>query len=103
MDSATAGERYVREGIALRVKALPEGHWLLASADAALGEVFSLAGRHSEAERLLLSAESRLLANRGEGSGALNDVRKKLVALYTAWKKPADATKWQARVDKKRA
>ena len=60
MDSARAGEPMVREARRLREKSLPVGHWLLASVDGALGEVIALDGRYVEAERLLLSAESRV-------------------------------------------
>ncbi|MBC7842383.1 MAG: serine/threonine protein kinase [Gemmatimonadaceae bacterium] len=103
LDSAKAGERLVREVRALREKSLPAGHWLLASADGALGEVIALDGRYAEAERLLLSAESRVREARGVESGPVADQRKRLVALYKRWGRAAEAAAWQARLDKKSA
>ncbi len=103
LDSAKAGELLVREARALRMKSLPPGHWLLASTDGALGEVIALDGRYAEAEALLLSAESRVREARGVASGAVADQRKRLVALYKLWHKPAEAAKWQERLDRKSA
>jgi eukaryotic-like serine/threonine-protein kinase len=103
MDSAKAGEPLVREARALREKSLPAGHWLIASVDGALGEVVALDGRYAEAERLLLSAESRVRGVRGPESSATADQRKRLIALYMLWGKPAEAARWQERLDKKTA
>lgn len=103
LDSAKAGERLVREVRALREKSVPAGHWLLASTDGALGEVIALDGRYAEAERLLLSAESRVREARGVESSQAADQRKRLIALYKLWGKPADAAMWQERLDKKSA
>ncbi len=103
MDSASAGELLLREARELRVKSLPAGHWLIAAVDGALGEVITLGGRYAEAERLLLSAESRVREVRGVTSVALADQRKRLVTLYTRWGKPVEAKQWQERLDKKSA
>ncbi len=98
LDSAKAGEQLVREVRAMREKSLPAGHWLLASTDGALGEVIALDGRYVEAERLLLSAESRVREARGVASGPVADQRKRLIALYMLWGKPAEAAAWQAKM-----
>jgi eukaryotic-like serine/threonine-protein kinase len=103
LDSARAGEVLVREARALREKSLPAGHWLLASVDGALGEVITLEGRYAVAERLLLSAESRVREVRGAESTAAADQRKRLIVLYKLWGKPVEAAKWQERLDKKSA
>ena len=71
--------------------------------DGALGEVLTLGGRFAEAEQLLLGAEARVLEVRGARSTAVADQRQRLVALYTRWGKPAEAAKWQERLDKKSA
>ena len=101
LDSAKAGELLVREARELRRRSLPAGHWLIASADGSLGEVLTLDGRFAEAEQLLLGAEARVLEVRGAQSAAVADQRRRLVALYTRWGKPAEAAKWQERLDKK--
>jgi eukaryotic-like serine/threonine-protein kinase len=103
MDSADAGETFVREMRSLRVKSLPAGHWLIAAADGSLGEVLTLDGRYGEAEQLLLAAEARVREVRGAESVAVADQRTRLVALYKRWGKPAEAAKWQERLDKKSA
>ena len=103
LDSAKAGERHVREVGVLRRRSLPPDHWLLAAVDGVLGEVLTQAGRFTEAERLLLSAETRIRAVRGETSGPVADQRKRLVALYRKWGRPADVATWQARLGQKGA
>ena len=65
--------------------------------------MIALDGRYAEAEALLLSAESRVREARGVASGAVADQRKRLVALYKLWHKPAEAAKWQERLDRKSA
>ena len=103
MDSAKAGETFVREARALRMQSLPAGHWLIAAVDGSLGEVLTLDGRFADAEQLLLAAESRVREVRGAESVAVADQRKRLVALYKRWGKLAEAAKWQQRLDKKSA
>ncbi|MEJ7758020.1 MAG: serine/threonine-protein kinase [Gemmatimonadaceae bacterium] len=98
MDSLAAAERYLRESLALRRKTLPEGHWALASSESILGAHFVLARRFAEAEELLVTSEKKLVDARGEEAPVIADARSRLVALYTAWGKPAEADKWQKRI-----
>jgi hypothetical protein len=51
----------------------------------------------------LLSAESKVREVRGVTSSQVADQRKRLIALYMKWGKPAEAAKWQERLDKKSA
>ncbi len=95
LDSARAGEAYVREARALRGRSLPAGHWLLASSDGAIGEVITMAGRYAEAELLLLSAEKRLTEVRGEDAAPTRLARERLVELYRRWGKPVQMADWQ--------
>jgi eukaryotic-like serine/threonine-protein kinase len=103
LDSAKAGETFVREMKVLRSRALPAGHWLIASVDGMIGEVLTLDRRYAEAETLLLGAEAQIREKRGASSTAVADQRKRLVALYTRWGKPAEAAKWKVRLDAKSA
>jgi eukaryotic-like serine/threonine-protein kinase len=98
MDSARFGEAHVREAMALRRASLPAGHWLLAAASSALGEVLAMGGKFAEAERTLLEAEKSLVAARGETATVTKLTRERLALLYTRWGKTADAARWQARV-----
>ena len=95
MDSLAAGERYLRESLELRKKSLPEGHWAIASSESMLGAHLTLAKRFQEAEALLLPAEKKILEARGENATVVNDVRGRIVQLYTAWGKADEAAKWQ--------
>ena len=98
MDSLDVAERYLRESLALRKKNLPEGHWAVASSESILGAHLVLAKRFTEAEALLIPAEKKLVEERGEDAAVVGDARKRIVALYTAWGKPAEAARWEARV-----
>lgn len=101
MDSLTAGERYLRESLELRRKTLPKDHWLLASSESILGAHFVLARRFADAEALLVQAERKLVEARGEEAPVVADARTRLVALYAAWGKPAEAGEWQKRIKRK--
>ena len=98
LDSVPAGVAMMREAQRLRRRGLPADHWLQASTDASLGEVLTLGGQYAEAESLLLDAEKRLLAGRGEQHEATQTARTRLVALYQRWGKPAQAATWQTKV-----
>jgi hypothetical protein len=98
LDSARAGVALVREARAIRRRALPADHWLQAATDASLGEVLTMAGAFSEAESLLLGAEKALREGKGEDHEQTQLARTRLVALYQRWKKPAEASAWQAKV-----
>jgi len=98
MDSLDAAERYLRESLELRRKTLPAGHWALASSESILGGHYTLARRFSEAAALLVPSEKKLVEARGEGAPVVKDARARLVALYTAWGKPAEAARWQDKI-----
>ena len=91
MDSLAAAEKYLRESLALRIKTLPEGHWLIASSESVLGAHFIFARRFADAEALLLPAEKKLVEARGNKAPVVADARGRIVRLYEAWGKPAEA------------
>ncbi|MEQ1689751.1 MAG: serine/threonine-protein kinase [Gemmatimonas sp.] len=95
LDSVAVGERWLRESLALRAKILPPGHWLLASSESAIGENLVLARRFPDAEKMLLNAEARLKDSQGDKAPVVRDARTRIVALYDAWGKTADAEKWR--------
>ena len=98
MDSLKEGERWLRESWALRKATLPPGHFLIASSESILGEHLILAKRYPEAEARLLAGEAALVKARGEEAPIIQDARKRLVSLYTAWDKPAEAARWRAKL-----
>lgn len=92
------GERWLRASYALRRRTLPAGHWLLASSQSTLGAHMTLAKRYREAEALLLPAERALTAALGDSGPVAIEARRRLVDLYTAWNRPADAQAWRVKV-----
>ncbi|MBK7593870.1 MAG: serine/threonine protein kinase [Gemmatimonadetes bacterium] len=98
LDSLPEAERWLRASWQLRAATLPAGHYLTASSESYLGDFLVRAGRYPEAERRLLASEKALVAARGEDSEIVQEARTRLVGLYTAWKKPAEAARWQAKL-----
>ncbi len=97
LDSAAAGEQWVRQALQVRTAALPPGHWILASTRSALGETLVLNGKYREAEDLLLPAERQLSAELAPDIEPVQDVWRRLGMLYTAWARPDEAAKWDAK------
>jgi eukaryotic-like serine/threonine-protein kinase len=94
--AAAEGESWLRESMELRRTSLPEGHWLVASSGSVLaGELIGM-GKHEEAEPLLLEAEPQLVAQLGPDAVPVRDARMRLVRLYEAWGREADAERWRA-------
>ena len=98
LDSLAAGERWLRESLAVREANYPAGHWLIASSASVLGEHFVRARRYSEAEQLLVTSERALLEARGETAPVMIDARKRLVLLYQAWGRTSQAAAWLAKI-----
>ncbi|MBL0937776.1 MAG: protein kinase [Gemmatimonadaceae bacterium] len=103
MDSASVGERWVREALAVRTAALPAGHWILSSTRSSLGEVLTQGGKYQEAESLLLPAEKQLSAELPHELEPVQDVWRRLVELYRAWGRPAEAAKWERTIEAARS
>ncbi|MFN0180149.1 MAG: protein kinase domain-containing protein [Gemmatimonadales bacterium] len=97
MDSFPEAERWLRESLAVRRKNYP-GHYLVSSAESILGDLLAKAGRREEAERYLLSGEAGVTAG-GASTSIIRDARRRLVALYAQWQRPAEAAHWQLRLD----
>ncbi|MGE3614752.1 MAG: tetratricopeptide repeat protein [Gemmatimonadales bacterium] len=97
LDSLPAAVESFRESLAVRRRNLPAGHFLIATAEGYLGSALVRVGEWGEAERLLLDAEA-MLAGTGRTRNQA-EVRTGLVALYRARNRPAEADRWQARID----
>jgi serine/threonine-protein kinase len=95
MDSLAAGERWLREGLAIRRRALPAGHWAIASSESVLAGHLVLMRRYGEAEALLVPAERAMAAVLGPEASSTQKARKRLVALYTATGQEALAAAWR--------
>jgi tetratricopeptide (TPR) repeat protein len=101
LDQGRSGEAepLLRESLRLRRRALPAGHWLVASSEGVLGECLTRRGRYREAEALLLRSHEALAAAMGERHERTADARRRLVALYEAWGRPARADRYRDPAD----
>ncbi len=91
-------EAALRESLALRKRHLPADSWLIASSEGVLGEHYAIVQDYPRAEALLLGADRKLSAAQGADSPrTLANVRR-LVDLYQAWGRPADAARYRARL-----
>ncbi len=62
--------------------------------------IASSVGEYPKAESLLLQAQGGLVAALGAASPRTQINTRRLVALYTAWKKPVQAAEWQGKLSK---
>jgi hypothetical protein len=99
MDLGRAGEAepFLRESLELRRRALPPGHWLIASAESMLGSCLTAQRRFREAEPFLLHGFGGLKAARGDEHELTVEARRRLVRLYGTWGRPERAAVWQPR------
>ena len=100
LDSLDAGERWLRESLAVRKKNYPPGHFLIASSEGVLGAHLALRGQYPRAEAILLDSERKLVAARGDGAPIVKDARDRLVAMYERWGKPDSVKVWKERIAK---
>ncbi|MEO5799867.1 MAG: tetratricopeptide repeat protein, partial [Gemmatimonadales bacterium] len=98
MDSLAEGGSWLRKSLEVRTASLPAGHFLISSSEGILGAHLVLTGQYREAEAMLVASEEALVKARGEDAPIVQDARNRLVKLYQAWQKPAEAEKWRARL-----
>jgi tetratricopeptide (TPR) repeat protein len=96
------GEERAAEAEATYVRAVQ--HWASArsaagtgGAERALGLFYVAQKRYELAEEQLLAARRNFELLGREGAAGRRDATADLVALYTAWEKPAEAAKWRER------
>jgi hypothetical protein len=94
-----AAEVFLRECAAIRERKLP-GDWSTFNSIAMLGSALLGQKKLAEAEPLLLEGyqglKDREAAIPPQGKIRVKEALYRLVALYVAWEKPAEAAKWQA-------
>ncbi len=94
---AKEAEARFAERLAQLRKLSPETNWQVAQARTELGEQIAARGGFAEAEPLLLGGMKDLQADIYVTSRQLEEARARIVSLYTAWKRPADADAWKRR------
>ncbi len=96
LSDPAGAERALIESLDLRRKYNPPGSWLIASSDAYLGEHYTGVGRYARAESLLVEAHGVMVREFGVTGRHTQDTIRRLVALYEAWGRPADAARYRA-------
>ncbi len=95
-------EPLLRECLAVREKLAPDA-WNTFNAQSLLGAALVGQGQHAGAEPLLLSGHAGLEKTEPsippQAKYNLRDALQRLVQLYTAWDKPAEAAKWRAELE----
>jgi serine/threonine protein kinase/tetratricopeptide (TPR) repeat protein len=97
------GASVLRECLTIRVQKEPDV-WTTFSTKSALGGCLVHQGRHAEAEPLLVDGYEGLKQCELQIPAPVRNARiiealERLVRLYDAWGKPADAEKWRAVID----
>ncbi|CAN5365258.1 serine/threonine-protein kinase [soil metagenome] len=92
---AADAEKLMREAVALRQENLPREHFLLATANGALGEFLTAQDRFDEAEELLTSSFESLKTSQSPDSPRIKAAANRLVDLYTKWGKPEVAANYK--------
>jgi serine/threonine-protein kinase len=90
-----AGEQAARRAWALRRQAMPAGHWAVASAQSIVGAHLLLVKRYREAEPLLREGYDGVAKVHGADAPYSIAIARRLVLLYEALGRPADAARWR--------
>jgi tetratricopeptide (TPR) repeat protein len=93
--SAEEAERLLRDALEIYGKTLPRTHWRFGYTQTLLGNRLMLDGRFREAERFLLDGYEALRVRQSERHTERDAAASYLVALYAAWGKPDEASKWR--------
>ena len=84
--------------LALRRRYVGANSWLAGNSEGIPGEHFTALKQYARAEELLLHANDVLLKAVGPTNPRTVTNIRRLVALYTAWDKPAKAAEWSAKL-----
>ena len=102
----TEATELLRELLRLQEAKQPDG-WMTFNTKSMLGGALVAQKKYPEAEPLLLQAyeglQTRLSAIPRDKQTCLTECLERLVELYTAWEKPADAAKWREELAERRA
>jgi eukaryotic-like serine/threonine-protein kinase len=84
-----------RQAVDVQVRALGDSLWVPNAIRLNLGRCLTRLGKYPEAEQVLLTARSRLVAALGDTASLAARARENLVALYTAWGRPSQAAQYR--------
>jgi tetratricopeptide (TPR) repeat protein len=89
----------LRGCLAMRRKALPEGHWLITDIKSRLGAAIAGEGKFVEAEPLLLGAYSALKGDSQAAADSKQKAVERIIRLYESWKKQDRVSEWQKKLE----
>jgi hypothetical protein len=92
------GRKALEESLALRRRYLPADSWLVASSDGVLADHDVLVHQYAKAERLALDADAIFVSRLGPAHPRTQANVKRLVDLYQAWGRPAQAAAQRTRL-----
>ncbi len=93
------GETALRRAWALRQRAMPAGHWAIASAEATVGAHLLRVGRLEAARPLLERGYAGVAAVQGATAPYATQIAQRLVLLHEARGDRAAVARWRARAD----
>jgi hypothetical protein len=94
---AKQGEPFLRQGLDICRKAMPEGHWATANIETLLGGCLTGLGQYQKAEPLLLNSYKGLEAAPGAPPVRRTQALDRIVELYEAWGKPDKVAEWRGK------
>jgi len=89
----------LRGCLAVRQKALPEGHRLIADTLTQLGAALAGAGEFVEAEERLLDGYTKMKDDRSVPVDRRERALERIIRLYESWDKPDQASRWRRRLE----
>jgi tetratricopeptide (TPR) repeat protein len=89
----------LRGCLAMRRKALPQGHWLISDAKSRLGGAIAGEGKFVEAEPLLLESYTALSRAPLVSVDYKRQAIERIIRLYESWEKPEQASEWRQRLE----
>jgi tetratricopeptide (TPR) repeat protein len=89
-------EKYLRDALEIRTRLLPAGNPLIAVSEGALGECLTTKKRYAEAEPFLQRSYTIIKTVQGDRSAGTLEAIRRMVTLYQAWGRPAEAARYQA-------
>jgi hypothetical protein len=89
-------EPLLREALASRQAAFPPDDWRVAEAGSLLGGGLVALGRYAEAEPLVVEGYRTLKQKRGAAYRRSRQALGRVVELYDAWGRSAEAARWRA-------
>jgi serine/threonine-protein kinase len=93
-------EGLLRQALDIFEQSLPGGHWRIANAQSILGHCLVALSRYEEAEPLLIEGYQGQAAIQGLEHPRTLAALRRVIALYEAWDRPQDATRYRALLPK---